>query len=563
MGFLNYGGAKAGSYQHDFQRDIDRLYQREAYRAEVKANVERKTQYYAGLMKEETAVSPAIQAQLEEYYKGLNNEVADFAINNPNFETDVNKMQEFMSLTDGYLNNDLIRMDKQAQGEFEKLKESYGSQGITQSKWLEEMEKYNKWMETGEDPYVFSNPKQFTVDEIVTDINKTLQPDVDISSDGIHITESREVSDDRIMQSALFSYDNEDTKISVDEEFNAIDEKGQALFGGSPVNYLAARIKQGEHSYYDDVKYDDAYKIGLTAASRKKAEEKPYERFYVGNVYNALAARGETSSNLANSYLTEFGGPKQHMSMGANGKTVKYYGNDETPDDLNLYGDVYTIGGGKIFMQGGVAMAEVNVGIIADAGRDLNIKIKDGEIYKNGAKTNFDSLTPGEKSTLESVDGGYELKPDVNYATYLSERGFTKSKITIGGMLPFSMDDETSTADAFVGTIIVPADFSPANRQNYDKSFHGSGTKLMEASAAGLYGEPLNLLEMYQSQMGGQVNQRINKVATKKILVDTGVEEPNLNWSPAQHDPSKWIAEGTDIDYVFDSQTGKVIPVKR
>lgn len=561
MGFLNYGGAQALSYKHDFQGDIDRLYQREAYRAEVQANKERKTQYYASLMQEETAVSPAINGQLEEYYKDLNNQIADFAINNPNFETDVNKMQEFMSMTDGYLNNDLIRMDKQAQVEFEKLKEAYGSKGITQTKWLKEMEKYETWMETGQDPYVFSNPEKFSVDEIVTDINNLLEADVKKTSDGVVITETREVSDDRIMQSAMFAYNNEDKKISIDEEFNAMDEKGQAFFDGSAVNYIAARIKQGEARYDDNTGYDELFKINVRSAATKKAADKAYQRFYIANVYNTLSARGETSANPANSYLTEFGGPKTHMAMGVNGKAVKYYGKDEVPEEMNLYGDVYTVGAGKIFMQGGVAMVEVSVGVIANAGRHLNIETKDGDIYKDGSKIKYDSLSPEAQSYVESVDGEYQMKQDDTYAKYLTDRGFTESKITTTGLVP-DFGGGITTADAFVGTIIVPADFSQANRQNYDKSFHGSGVKLMEATATGIYGEAQNLLDLYQSNLGPQVNETINKVATKKILAATGVEEPNLNWSPAQHDPSKWIAEGTgEVDYVYDSQTGSVTPV--
>ncbi len=185
MGFLNYGSAKGLSTKHDFQKDIQNLYQAEAYKAQILAEKEQKTKYYAGLMKQHTAVAPSMVRELEGKYKDLNKQVAEFAVKNPHFETDVNLMQEFNTITDQYLNNDSVRKDMQAQEQFELLKAEYNKGDMEEDEFEIEMDRYTDWMENGGDGYVFQKPNLPTYTNILTESEAALMPDVVPGKDSV------------------------------------------------------------------------------------------------------------------------------------------------------------------------------------------------------------------------------------------------------------------------------------------------------------------------------------------------------------------------------------------
>ena len=68
MGFLNFGAIKGLSHGHDFQRDIDRLYDRERYAMEVRKERENKARYYGDLLQKQQATTPYNTQRLEGYY---------------------------------------------------------------------------------------------------------------------------------------------------------------------------------------------------------------------------------------------------------------------------------------------------------------------------------------------------------------------------------------------------------------------------------------------------------------------------------------------------------------
>ena len=183
MGFLNYGAGKGLSTKHDFQKDIQNLYQAEAYKAQIRAEKEQKTKYYAGLMKQHTAVAPSMIRELEGKYKDLNKQVAEFAVKNPHFETDVNLMQEFHTITDQYLNNDSVRKDMQAQEQFELLKAEYNKGDMEEDEFEIEMDRYTDWMENGGDGYIFQKPNLPSYTDILVESETALNPDVVSSYD--------------------------------------------------------------------------------------------------------------------------------------------------------------------------------------------------------------------------------------------------------------------------------------------------------------------------------------------------------------------------------------------
>ena len=178
MGFLNYGSAKGLSTKHDFQKDIQNLYQAESYKAQIRAEKEQKTKYYASLMKEHTAVAPSMVRELEGKYKDLNKQIAEFAVKNPHFETDVNLMQEFNTITDQYLNNDSVRKDIQAQEQFEFLKAEYNKGDMEEDEFEIEMDRYTDWMENGGNGYVFQKPNLPIYTDILVASETALSPDV-------------------------------------------------------------------------------------------------------------------------------------------------------------------------------------------------------------------------------------------------------------------------------------------------------------------------------------------------------------------------------------------------
>jgi hypothetical protein len=171
-----YGAGKGLAYINDWEGDLDRLYKRAEYDTQLQVEKERKTAYYGELLKKGHGSNPRTEAELDEYYTGLNKNLADFFTENPNFETDPVAYQKFLGIQDKYLNNDILRQDLQVGQEFEKLKAAYNSKAITEAKFQEEMARYNEYIdpEVKGDPYVFSNPKVKTSNELLAELETTI-----------------------------------------------------------------------------------------------------------------------------------------------------------------------------------------------------------------------------------------------------------------------------------------------------------------------------------------------------------------------------------------------------
>jgi hypothetical protein len=174
----NLGMTKGLSFANNWDNDIARLYQREELAARIRTEKERKTQYYANLLKQGHASNPRAEKELTEYYKGLNNELADIVIQNPDLETNVTAMEKFLNVSDRYINNDILRIDKQVAGEFEKLRNAV-SQGVLEPDEYEaEMKRYDQYINSnpGEavEPYVFTNYPKVTTDELISDTVKNI-----------------------------------------------------------------------------------------------------------------------------------------------------------------------------------------------------------------------------------------------------------------------------------------------------------------------------------------------------------------------------------------------------
>lgn len=224
-------GTKKGlSFVNDWEGDINRLYQREEYAAKVRAEKEQKTQYYAGLLKKGHGTNPRAEKDLDQFYSKVNTELADFVIENPNFETDVNAMQKFMSISDKYLNNDILRKDLQVKQQFEDLQKASGD--LTEEEIESEMERYNAYInsEPGDEvsPYVFMNYKRKSSLDLLGEITSQLQAvdgETQLDNTAHVFYRNREVPILNVFNTVTSTYTDKKNKIVMDNEYKAFKEQ--------------------------------------------------------------------------------------------------------------------------------------------------------------------------------------------------------------------------------------------------------------------------------------------------------------------------------------------------
>ena len=154
---ISLGAAKGLSFTEDWNKDIDRLYQREQYSTSLRRENEEKTRFYAGLMKKGHVNVPSEEAELQEYYLSVNDELADFSINNPNFELDPIAMGKYIEITDKYLNNPIIQRSLQVKEEFDMLRQAKSKEQLTEDEYNAEMARYTDYSENGGEPYSFTD----------------------------------------------------------------------------------------------------------------------------------------------------------------------------------------------------------------------------------------------------------------------------------------------------------------------------------------------------------------------------------------------------------------------
>jgi hypothetical protein len=174
------GLGKGLAVRHDFGADINRLYQQENLRSQIQVEKERKARYYGEMLKGGHVRGKANTERLQQFYDGVNDELATFVTENPGWETDPGLFAEFSRISDQYLNNDIIREDLQVQANFEALQRAAQSGSMDAMDIERNMEAYNEYIENGGDPYVFVNPKKVEYNDIVKEsiglVGYTKQP---------------------------------------------------------------------------------------------------------------------------------------------------------------------------------------------------------------------------------------------------------------------------------------------------------------------------------------------------------------------------------------------------
>jgi hypothetical protein len=555
--FLNFGSAKGLDISHDFQRDIDRLYQKETYRSQVEAERANKAKYYASLEKEHNAVAPSMVKELENHYEMLNEKVANFHVNNPGWEQDVRKVKEYNNLVDGYLNNDYVRKDLQSQEQFELLKKARNTPGmLTEDEWMDEMEKYDSWMKNGGDGYIFSQPKRKTMPEILKQANDFLQPERIVTTDGREITDITSVNPDDLHMTAQTFYMEKDNKMAIDRAFDLLNENEKKIFNNNPVQYFEQLLLAGEPLEKIQKDYDALYLARLSASLKNKGQENPIPvRYYKTLVIDPLFKNGITPADPNNIVFTEFGGNGKYLAIGPQGRMMKGYNASGDVVDLNLNGQVFSISGGRIKNIGGVPYEEVTVGVMANP-QQIAVDSEGNYITKEKTYTaeEIAGMSRRERKDLEDqIQEENAKSSNILLSDVLEDAGFINKKLTTLGLNVAQFSKEQLASDVMVGTILMPVNFSESNRIRFDQGYKTT-TQISEDSQ--IYNQDIHIAEMIMQNNAPAVSSDINLNKKDDISLDAGKNVGNLSWNRSSN-PMVWTSQDEDNYYKFDYTTGR------
>lgn len=481
MSFLNYGSAKALSYRHDYGADIDRLYKQEAYRSQVKAEKEQKTRYYAGLMKEHQSASPWATKQLEKKYKDLNNRVADFAINNPNFETDVNKMQEFMSLTDEYLNNDIVRKDIQSQQQFEILKQASANGKISQKNWLAEMEKYDNWMQNGGDGYVFSNITLPKYTDIVQNSKKTFMTSKGIYKEGNMYVNKEFYSRGQINSRAIIDLQDDEFGSVIQQEYEKYNESNPGIYK-SALDFHVAHLNMDPFVERTFAAWDEKWKSDVESqkkAQREMSEVNPYYASFIAPNFKV----GSIIEGEGLEAFTEAGTSKS-IDLGKQGREIMIDDGKGGFKKVRLNGRFTLDNASALKVTPTGAFVKVNVTTRVDPKSEIGnktytvnnngklIDVNDPYKYFQDKGYKFSEKDLRKMEAGETIDNiSIQVNNPLNSSKQFEEAGFlNQGKIGFGASTGF---DNVSSYPSYTGSMWIPANISEETVATYEKIMGG------------------------------------------------------------------------------------------
>ena len=558
-GFLSYGAGKALSYQHDFGKDIDRLYQREAYKAQVEAEKERKASFYASMMKEQTAATPLNQNKLSMFYEGVAKEVADFAMNNPGWESDVMKSQKMYSIMDKYINNDIIREDQQVQQEWEKTKQAVNEGKITKSEYNALAEQYENYKENGGDAYVFLNPKRQSLSEIIKEGSEILDTDEGTYTDPkTYKTYRISKLDDNALNSTVWSMlADPDKRMVIEREYNAIDDPQFKQLNPNVFEFMKAKMRGAEKEASLETGYDDLYKLQVNNAIQNRDGR---SSLFQSNVRLRLMNGERVPAHPANYSLTRW--TKEGGEINATGKGIqlKTYDSEGNIIDMNFKGTLKSmIGGPELFSKGGIYYADVPVTYSFSP-----------ELYSDTIKEKPEDSVE-EKGRKRREREKVDQNNKINYqkmSERLKDLGWQEYSVpSAAGGVTFGEDIKSVV---WKGTVIDECDVSGNSRMAYDEAMGMSQKEMGQNQLS--YDDKFALFEAASQKDDNTVNYLIkNKVgrsAIKSKGMDMRLNFDNLDWEAFDEsedpDHSKFRAitkdkDGNDLHLVYDSRYNSVV----
>lgn len=524
MGFLSFGSAKGLSFQNDFEKDTDRLYQQEAYRTQVQAEKEKKTAYYAKLLEEKAAVAPSMTRELETYYKDLNNKIADFAIENPNFESDVAKLQEFNKLADGYINNDFIRKDVQSQENFTKLQEAVNKGDLERGspEWEAEMDRYTKFQEEGGDAYTYAGYK-------AKDFNELLAEDMKVTG-SVRSTEivgnyqytkvespiGTEEKPLQSMQTAIRRLKDPKYAKVINNQFAEIEKSHPGVYR-NPLDFYSKLISMSKEQQWtlDGLTPDAAYVEKLRL---KKAEGQDD----LADVYAHYALKVVAGYGL--------------------GHDIPADAAFDTLTSAGVAGEVFDADT-KFYKKGDDGLEEIT----------FNTRKVDGK--KDVPKTRFELK---RSISLQPVpDGGGKMKVSVVASVPTDDiKDFNEAGFTAGGERTESWMDEATgksvnvTYKEYTGELYVDAIVNSSTLLNFEKQSSGSTTHVKDAIAKKLLDTNTIIynatFEQNNPQFAAEVLSDTPEYSQNTLVVDEKTGIPNriaqAQWhlSPSEKDRGRY-----------------------
>jgi hypothetical protein len=172
--FDDYGVQRGLAYQHDWNAATNRMLQFEQYKQQNQVKREQKAQYFADKIQRGKASTKYNTQRLQKYYDQLNEELGTFLVENPDWEQDIMKVNEFNSITDKYINNPIMAEDLQVKKELELVRQDRGNMDYEHFETL--MKTYEDYdnQEIGDDPLAESQVKFRYLPEAQLDVLATL-----------------------------------------------------------------------------------------------------------------------------------------------------------------------------------------------------------------------------------------------------------------------------------------------------------------------------------------------------------------------------------------------------
>jgi hypothetical protein len=219
------GISKGLSFVNDWEKDIDRVYQREEYAAGARARKEQDAMFWANQLKKGHGSTPYLEGKYDAFAKEQTKKIADFAIANPGFRTDVTKLAKFQNLTGALLDNPILQQDLQVKAQYEKFQAAVAGNNLTKLQIEKEHKKYNEYANADPNsdatPYVFENPKVITIPDLLKEDASLLEPRTDvILNQSTHQYEDvTSVPIENIQTTAERRYSSEEGKLAINKEY--------------------------------------------------------------------------------------------------------------------------------------------------------------------------------------------------------------------------------------------------------------------------------------------------------------------------------------------------------
>lgn len=503
------GISKGLSFSNDWNKDIDRLYQREEYAAGVRARKQQDAEWFADKLKKGHGSTPYVEGRLNEFYKEKTKIIADWAIANPGFRTDIGLMEKWNDMTGELLNNDILREDLQVKQNFEKLQTAVASKQITKAHYEREMEKYKAYAQADPSeqatPYVFENPLEIDPMKLIADAQAILRPVRSFETKGNKEITTEGIDPIKALNLANDQYSDEDSKVVIDKLYsNALetDPNIKTLFP-TVQKYWASKIIAGDELRVIGENFNAEYLAGLRSGSK----DKPVGLYFMRNEYDKIKNLEDGQSVPGTSYalaLTAFGGRESINTSPNDGILVKSNNSDGyMPLDASIQMEAINFRSYKNIA--GKLYGEVDVNASS-------------AIIKNGAKV----------PETETLGGKYKSLADSTFADWnFVARDATGSDI-MSQLAAASSGAGAGGGTEYTGTILIPINLEATTLADYDGQF-GTAADTKESSA--YYSDPTNLNAIQQREYDRRkefVTSKIKENSVAGVSYSKEITDPKI-----------------------------------